>query len=201
VLSTHNAALLLRSCLTLTGNVWEKRKQINCCTNLESYKPCVVTLNIIVGANSAASTSQVCAPSDNVTFVTNFVKIWAVIQKLKEGLHRQTDRHRQHGDFISVLFFLLRMEIGLKKSASEFGIKNAKSVTKWRVYTCDLLHSTKTLFPRSNVNSFFIEAVDGQIHYTWVYPKVSGLAAWSENCKWYISLPLGAVASLFCEPV
>jgi hypothetical protein len=23
--------------------------------------------------------------------------------------------------------------------------------------------------------------------------KVSGLAAWSENCKWYSSLPLGAV--------
>jgi hypothetical protein len=32
-----------------------------------------------------------------------------------------------------------------------------------------------------------------------VYPKVSGLAAWSENCKWYSSLPLGAVVSLFCE--
>jgi hypothetical protein len=31
-----------------------------------------------------------------------------------------------------------------------------------------------------------------------VYPKVSGLAAWSKNCKWYSSLPLGAVVSLFC---
>jgi hypothetical protein len=31
------------------------------------------------------------------------------------------------------------------------------------------------------------------------YPKVSGPAAWSENCKWYSSLPLGAVVSLFCE--
>jgi hypothetical protein len=30
-----------------------------------------------------------------------------------------------------------------------------------------------------------------------VYPKVSGLATWSENCKWYSSLPLGA----FCESV
>jgi hypothetical protein len=28
---------------------------------------------------------------------------------------------------------------------------------------------------------------------TRVCPKVSGLAAWSENCKWYRSLPLGAV--------
>jgi hypothetical protein len=36
---------------------------------------------------------------------------------------------------------------------------------------------------------------------TRVYPKVSGLAAWSENCKWYRSLLLGAVVSLFCEPV
>jgi hypothetical protein len=33
--------------------------------------------------------------------------------------------------------------------------------------------------------------------YPRVYPKVSGLAAWSENCKWYSSLPLGAVVSLF----
>jgi hypothetical protein len=27
---------------------------------------------------------------------------------------------------------------------------------------------------------------------TYVYPKVSGLAAWSENCKRYSSLPLSA---------
>jgi hypothetical protein len=37
--------------------------------------------------------------------------------------------------------------------------------------------------------------------HTRVYPKVSGLAAWSENCKWYNSLPLGAVVSLFFESV
>jgi hypothetical protein len=36
---------------------------------------------------------------------------------------------------------------------------------------------------------------------TRMYPKVSGLVAWSENCKWYRSLPLGAVISLFCESV
>jgi len=36
---------------------------------------------------------------------------------------------------------------------------------------------------------------------TRVYPEVSGLAAWSQNCKWYSSLPLGAVVSLFCESV
>jgi len=36
---------------------------------------------------------------------------------------------------------------------------------------------------------------------TGVYSKVSGLAAWSENCKWYSPLPLGAVVSLFYESV
>jgi len=38
-----------------------------------------------------------------------------------------------------------------------------------------------------------------EIKFTGEYPKVSGLAPWSENCKWYSSLPLGAVVSLFCE--
>jgi hypothetical protein len=37
--------------------------------------------------------------------------------------------------------------------------------------------------------------------YTRVYPKVSGLAVWSESCKWYSSLPLDAVVSLFYESV
>jgi hypothetical protein len=32
-------------------------------------------------------------------------------------------------------------------------------------------------------------------------PKVPGLAVWSENCKWYSSLPLCAVVSLLCESV
>jgi hypothetical protein len=34
-----------------------------------------------------------------------------------------------------------------------------------------------------------------------LYPEVSGLAAWGENCKWYSSLPPGAAVSLFCESV
>jgi hypothetical protein len=36
---------------------------------------------------------------------------------------------------------------------------------------------------------------------TRVYPKVFGLAAWSENCKLYSCLPLGAIVSLFFESV
>jgi len=42
-----------------------------------------------------------------------------------------------------------------------------------------------------------IPALAGNL--TRVYPKFSGLAAWSEDCKWYSPLPLGAVISLFCE--
>jgi len=34
-----------------------------------------------------------------------------------------------------------------------------------------------------------------------VYPKVSRLSAWSKNCKWCSSLPLGAVVLLFCESI
>jgi hypothetical protein len=33
------------------------------------------------------------------------------------------------------------------------------------------------------------------------YPKVSGLATWSEKGKWHNSLPLGEVVSLHCESV
>jgi hypothetical protein len=40
-----------------------------------------------------------------------------------------------------------------------------------------------------------------KIQHRRVYTKVTGMAAWSENCKWYSSLPLGAVVSLFCESV
>jgi hypothetical protein len=32
-----------------------------------------------------------------------------------------------------------------------------------------------------------------------MYPKVSGRAAWNENCKLYVSVPLGAVLSLFYD--
>jgi hypothetical protein len=37
--------------------------------------------------------------------------------------------------------------------------------------------------------------------YRKVYPKVSELAAWSKNYKWYSYVPLGAVVSLFCESI
>jgi hypothetical protein len=36
---------------------------------------------------------------------------------------------------------------------------------------------------------------------TRAYPEVSGLAAWRETCKWYSSLHLDAVVSIFYESV
>jgi hypothetical protein len=54
----------------------------------------------------------------------------------------------------------------------------------------------------NNVESIMLNDVADS---TWdsmrVYPQVSRLATWSENCKWYSSLPLSAVVSLFCESV
>jgi hypothetical protein len=47
---------------------------------------------------------------------------------------------------------------------------------------------------RSPPNEFHVSVL-------YEYPKVSGQAAWSENCKGYSSLPPGVVASLFCESV
>jgi hypothetical protein len=41
-------------------------------------------------------------------------------------------------------------------------------------------------------------------YYYYYYTSISKsfrTAAWSENCEWYSSLPLGAVVSLLCESV
>jgi hypothetical protein len=50
--------------------------------------------------------------------------------------------------------------------------------------------------PRNILGESSLEETHG---HTRVYPKVSGLDAWSENCKWYSSLPLGAVVSQYSE--
>jgi hypothetical protein len=47
---------------------------------------------------------------------------------------------------------------------------------------------------------FIVEHLYLAVH-TRVYSKVSGLATWSKNCKWYSSLPLVTVVSLFFKSV
>jgi hypothetical protein len=70
---------------------------------------------------------------------------------------------------------------------------NIYSQELYRRFLPDILHLT-TVFQRQRLYN---------IRHTHmrVYPKVSGLAAWRENCKWDSSLPLGAVVSLFYESV
>jgi hypothetical protein len=53
-------------------------------------------------------------------------------------------------------------------------------------------------FPRCSYENNTQFASFFHIKTTRVYPKLSGLASWRENCKCYSSLPRGAVVSLFC---
>jgi len=53
-------------------------------------------------------------------------------------------------------------------------------------------------YPYGPVHPFIVLGIDTGIAVR-LYPNVSGLAAWSENCKWYSSLTLGAVLPPFFE--
>jgi hypothetical protein len=59
-------------------------------------------------------------------------------------------------------------------------------------YPVFLFHGQELLAPRliSNLEDYPLSADRDWVFNTKVYQKVSGLAAWSENCKWYSSLPL-----------
>jgi hypothetical protein len=66
----------------------------------------------------------------------------------------------------------------------------------------DLGHDQEELLKAEAVGNFQPEITELVSQLKHIYegdPKVFGLATWSENCKWYSSLPLGAVVSLFCE--
>jgi hypothetical protein len=59
------------------------------------------------------------------------------------------------------------------------------------ILLCSLAHGLKNMILFCNYS----------LGTTRVNPKVSGLAAWKNNFKWYSSLPLDAVIALFCESV
>jgi len=50
---------------------------------------------------------------------------------------------------------------------------------------------------RDQQRAFVKTVMTLQVPFTRIYPKFSDLAAWSENCKWYSSLPIDTVVSLF----
>jgi hypothetical protein len=59
-------------------------------------------------------------------------------------------------------------------------------------------YGTLCQWTEKKIGYLLIYYYSGVIRFTRLYPKASGLAAWSEN-KWYSSLPLGVIVSLFCE--
>jgi hypothetical protein len=71
------------------------------------------------------------------------------------------------------------------------------------VLTCVVSLMVPILGSTGHIRNFVRSSVWKSIDFsnTRVYPKVCGLAVWNENCKWYSSLSLGAVVSLFCESV
>jgi hypothetical protein len=60
-----------------------------------------------------------------------------------------------------------------------------------------LYHVRTTERCSSSFTSQFCSHSLRPVQYTRLYPKVSGLAAWSENCKWYVQLSVGAVDRYF----
>jgi len=90
---------------------------------------------------------------------------------------------------VSVTFFIYR---------SYFSIHNYKHVSSTGHTAIPSL--TDLRFVRFRTYAVYILR---NVHYlrTRVQPKVPGLAACSENCKWYSSLPLGTVVSVFYESV
>jgi len=67
-------------------------------------------------------------------------------------------------------------------------IDGASIAHTWKLHTMAML----VVLMKNVKNSTKVEVSSGMIICTRMYPKVSGLVAWSENCKWYSSLPLGA---------
>jgi hypothetical protein len=83
----------------------------------------------------------------------------------------------------------------------EYHVNQAKKETKDSLERGMRLVETRNCLIRKEKNRRNIMILPNCSSFTRVFPKVSGLAARSENCKWYSSLPLGAVVSLLSESV
>jgi len=98
---------------------------------------------------------------------------------------------------------------------SEFCSVEEWDRSRWKleqdIYSSWIYRSSKSFFSfRKTLNSLeeiILHDLNysgsyNQYHYCKrVYPKVTGLTALSENCKWYNSLPLDTDISPFCESV
>jgi hypothetical protein len=87
-------------------------------------------------------------------------------------------------------FLLCTFAYCQKKNLSTYTDLVGETLCYWSCFCSRISHSTLL---QTYGDSFYRP--------TMVYPKVTGLDDWSENCKRYSSLPLRAVLSLFCESV
>jgi hypothetical protein len=108
---------------------------------------------------------------------------------------------------ISILrFTCCRMHITNASCAYPYAVGLSRSLgtsfMRRRTVLTAAAHSVTPFWTRafSESNVWALLTITAQTLYEGV-SKISGLAAWSENCKWYSSLPLGAVISLFYESV
>jgi hypothetical protein len=91
---------------------------------------------------------------------------------------------------------------GSQDNVRSVNVSNSKLSTEVRgnLYGVNKLYNSVVQFHFSLLHPSVICNIIFSI-YTRLYPKVSRLATWSENCKCYSSLPLGTVVLLFGEPV
>jgi hypothetical protein len=113
-------------------------------------------------------------------------------QKISTVLFLEPDESGEqlHTLFSNTLFF---------QSKQKFS-KFFRSFDKKKLYTffAYLIRDTlpaHLILPDSLVRTILSEKL------TRLYPEVSGVTAWIDNCKWYSSLPLGAIVSLFYKSV
>jgi hypothetical protein len=123
--------------------------------------------------------------------------------------------------FLQSVIYVLRfpdssvgIATGLRAERSGFDIRQGLGIFRYRAQTGSGAHpasypmDTGITYPgvkRLEREADHSPPSSAEVKKAWnctrVYPKVSGLAAWSENCKWYSSLSLDAVVSLLCESV
>jgi hypothetical protein len=101
-----------------------------------------------------------------------------------------------HSPYVFVAWFLIKYRISFM---AWYLVKHRGNFTFYPIHATYPIHRVLNFPIRYELCIAMMFCV--QVVCMRVYPKVSGLATWSENCKWYSFLLLGALVSLFCESV
>jgi hypothetical protein len=131
---------------------------------------------------------------------------WLAHSLWEQGSAGQTDMYlpyltvTQHLSVITEVKIILRNLIWLYSDTADPERENFVAFSCHERFKSYIIHRAFLSSKCSNSSSSSNDNVDDDDH-TRVYSKATGLAAWSENCKLYSSLSLGAVVSSFCESV